>query len=526
MRTLIIGTGISAAAFAATTPRAPGERRTAVGGPQLWNAARIDPHHAMGQPPNLLTGHVLRGPQTGAPTAPGGFMKAGAFSALTEQVLADHVETIVPVMVRSISRARPPHLNFKVEYRTAREPEYFNQVVIAVGPGTNRQIRFGKNEPAFNPADYRGHVITGDEFMSPEWKRPDTVWGVPEIAIYGGSATAAWIAELALARKMKVAVWFTRQGDKADSAWDAGARFADAFPPGGRNLEVKRELAHLRKVLNLTGVTLRSKEGKCWLRLDLEGPGKTRHWYLPDILVYALGYEHTSTTGAQAMLDPPLRDELIPFFDRNRAISERQCLLAVGTPNKDLLIVGSAMSSRGGLDAAKLGDQIAPYRDIGLSLPEAARPTEGIAMVMAGIEAFNEFMPARAVGGMKTFRSGKTGNSSQHPTQFKWDINVNTCNRTQLAACLAQTTDLPPFAANLTVELVMRLRNKTVFGGMTEQKVAAIANWCDNWCKTLKDPIGRPLGAMLNERGLNVTAGRKLAHLHEDVAEHIVAALG
>src|SRR6185437_15550850 len=123
-----------------------------------------------------------------------------------------------------------------------------------------------------------------------------------------------------------------------------------------------------------------------------------------DLLVYSLGAEHSARAGVRRMLHGTLAQQLVAFYDRSQAISSRAALLAVGPADRSLMIVGSAMSSAAGFrgdDLRVQGDPLRTlgahgrYADIADSLPPAARPTEGIAMVMASIEALNEYMPAK-----------------------------------------------------------------------------------------------------------------------------------
>ena len=123
-------------------------------------------------------------------------------------------------------------------------------------------------------------------------------------------------------------------------------------------------------------------------------------------------------------------------------------------------------------------------------------------MVMAGMEALNTFMPATPIGGktrdyspparITADKTGHTqpdkgsinpafGQTQTHAMGFQWDINFNTSNRTQLAAYLAQTTDLTPLAANLAVALIVSLRAQARNPlGLTNEQVGFIigrAEW-------------------------------------------------
>ena len=103
-RTLIVGTGIAAAAFAKTKPAEPGEQRQAIGGAHLWQPTRIEPGHKMGQPRSLLTGNVLADPQRGQASKSGDFLRAGDFANLTDTALRESVDRIDPGDVINIKR--------------------------------------------------------------------------------------------------------------------------------------------------------------------------------------------------------------------------------------------------------------------------------------------------------------------------------------------------------------------------------------------------------------------------------------
>ncbi|MDX6340282.1 MAG: hypothetical protein QOH87_420, partial [Trebonia sp.] len=115
-------------------------------------------------------------------------------------------------------------------------------------------------------------------------------------------------------------------------------------------------------------------------------------------------------------------------------------------------------------------------------------------------------------------------------TGFEWDINFNTCNRTQLALYVAQTKDLIPFAANVAVELVMRLRTQKVFGEINREKVDRICGYCDELAKLLKstattlnwvnERISR-VGSEEEKKFANAE-GIKRAHYHEELATFIL----
>lgn len=522
--TLIIGTGISATAYLASANRYLGQIAV-LGGPDLWN--QVDPHHRMGQPRPLLTGNLLGGGPADRgfqerPRPGRHFMLARDFAWLVQDQLQRHANAVVPASyVTGITRLA--NRRYRVEFN-AGHGAYVAQcdhVIIATGAGPARALMAGEDgrlEVDVNGME--GYVVGGNDFMAPGWTMPQGADPAgAHVAVYGGSATAAWVVELAAMRGMNVVCWFTRPGRDTDpNRWSVDARFEAAFPPGARNVRVELDYRAHRFVLRLVGVELRRpRQGRPFVGLrfrDQQGHAVRR---AVDLLVYALGTQHTRDAGIRAMLDANLQRDLVAYYDRNLAISATPSLLAVGTEDGTLMIVGSAMSSMAGFGGQELtlqGDPLrrlatlASYADISATLPPAARPTEGIAMVMAGIEALNDYIPARPARGGRlahyitpTYTTAQPTGRGQpppglanpygsqtrlHAIDFEWDINFNTSNRTQLAAYLAQSTDLEPFAANLAVALIvhLRTRDQNVLG-LSDPQVAAILDTADRYVQTL-----------------------------------------
>ncbi|SEK42395.1 Thioredoxin reductase [Variovorax sp. YR750] len=471
-RTVVIGCGISAAAYLMSASRTLGTV-IGVGGPDLWK--QIAPTHKMGQPAPLLTGNLLSGPRGfNAPPQPGAtpFMLAGNFADLVEYHFRSNTHFQFPgSLVDSIRRL--PNGQYEVCGRvwSAKLPIFCDNVIIAVGPGPARPLMVGENgDIGVDVRNLDGYVVGGTEFMSPHWKMPrDEDTRGKTIAVYGGSATAAWVVELAKMRGMNVVRWFTRPGNGGD-AWNVDVRFEAAFPAGSRNTEVRESTRDQRAVLKLTNIKIiRPHVGSPFLGLEFVDQMEQVIRLPVDLLVYALGAAHTRDTGIRAMLDRDTQAQLVAYYDRNLAISSRPSLLAVGTGDGSLMIVGSAMCSTAGFgtDMKLQGDPertlatLARYTDISNTLPPAARPPEGIGMIMAGIEALNDFMPVRSTGGaIAVYRRPHGQGLAFHDLAFVWTINFNTSNRTQLAAFLASVTDLPQFAANVAVALIVKLRTR------------------------------------------------------------------
>jgi len=469
--TIVIGMGISAVAYLRSIDRPLG-RTYAMGGPDLWN--RLDRHHAMGQPRQLLTGNLLGNRPTDrnfsrSPT-PGTFLSAGIFADAMVSHLAETGTLTMPgTLVTSITK---PGGMYTVGFRSdGRDHEIqCDNVIIATGPGEERPLTSADNrELEINVSRSGGRIVHGNDFMSPTWSMPGgrSREGATVI-VYGGSATAAWVVELAEMRRMNVVLWFTRVGNGGD-AWNPTVRFEQAFPAGGRNTEVQRDFEDRRKVLKLMNVQNSGSTNA--LLLTFENQQGAEETLPADLLVYALGAEHTVTAGVGRMLKSPLRDAMVPFYDRNYALSGTPSILAVGTPDGSLMIVGSAMNSVAGFgrqagmmqyrDPQRALRDLQPYSRIADSLPSAARPAEGIAMVMAGVEALNSYMPVTPGRRRVTYTTPR-GRNRVRIVEFEWDINFNTSNRTQLAAYIAQTTDLSPLAANIAVSLLVRLRTMRV----------------------------------------------------------------
>lgn len=523
-KTIVIGTGISAAAYLVSVQQylksinqSLGEVYQ-IGGPDLWHS--VHAQHAMGQPQPLLMGNLLESGRESrgfsqTPNPGAHFMEAGRFADIVKHHLDQHSYAQIPdSYVSNITMSGQGYsllLSGKVRGKVTCD-----QVIVAMGPGPSRALTVGADEPMeVNVDSFGGYIVGGNQFMAPDWKMPDDKGSEDAtIAVYGGSATAAWVVELAAMRKMKVLLWFTRPGT-GGNAW-AESRFSEAFPAGNRNSAVRADFADVRKVLKLISVESRNDK----LELTFTNENAEDVVQVVDILVYALGAEHSLNKGVRALLDPAIQQQLVAFYDRSLAISAKPSLLAIGTENRSLIIVGAAMSSEAGfgrdtlwlqgdpqrqIESNTRGVKLGSYRDISSTLPPAARPTEGIAMVMASVEALNEYMPVTlapqrvlAMHSTPSHLSTASGNLPRgalnpdggqdrlHDIAFQWDINFNTSNRTQLAAYIAQTTDLKPFPANLAVALLVHLRTRSGnVLGLSDPQVKLVIAVADYYAREL-----------------------------------------
>jgi hypothetical protein len=195
MRTLIIGTGISAASWVATAQRQYREERIAVGDPHLWQ--KLDPRHAMGQPRTLLTGQLL-GAQDRGFSHPGrhGFMGTQEFAELVDRRLARGTEEVDRgwvTMIRPIHGGRHKY-TVDIDVPTLGGPitVYVDRIIIATGPGPLRPLEMTTDNERVDVSGMGGHVVSGNDFLAPDWRPPKTMFSTRSVAIYGGSATAAW----------------------------------------------------------------------------------------------------------------------------------------------------------------------------------------------------------------------------------------------------------------------------------------------------------------------------------------------
>ncbi len=474
--TVIIGTGISATAYLASLSHQL-EVSKILGQQDLWH--RLSPDHAMGQPAHLLTGNVAAPPQQGnAQGENTAFMLAGAFARFLDAQLAKYSEVrVADSVVHRITRQATKGYVVKYIVHGQHGEVACDRVVIATGPGPSRPLMVeDSGKLGVDVSNASKLIVKGVDFLEHGWTYPNG--GQCEgkhVAVYGGSATAAWVVEMAYIRKMVVTSWFTRPGDGAQ-AWDREKRFAQAFPPGGRNIAVAEQSATVRKVRQLVGVTEQS--GRLVLAFQDEG-GRCAE--AVDLLVYALGAGHTGQAGVSAMLDESIKKALVPYYDRNFAISTAPAILAVGTGDGSLMIVGSAMSSTAGFNFGKISvpgykkdlmDDLVSYTSISKSLPPAAAPPEGIALVMAGIEALNHTLPATPT---ELGNYVGKGGPSTYATKAAWTINFNTANRTQIAAYLTDAYGLPPVPVNLAAALIVRIRSQPNHVlGLTGRQVHAL----------------------------------------------------
>lgn len=401
---LIIGAGTSAAVFLQTMDT---EYDTVVVGEDgLW--AKL-PDHPMGQPSHLL--HLPGTPVPRVGIANGeqdlqGFLASATYQDQVSRIVSGHRYGYQPTRrIRRISRSLSQPGKF-VAWFNQDAALIVNQVIIATGIGPQKGPPTIEGVPsqdlAFTP------IIEGIQFLENEDERTPRI----DRAIYGGGATSAWVAALAMQTSERMG-WFARSG---------GTEFSGSVLPGNRNALVIKACEDL----NLKALENIEKIEVVGTRLRIHVTGKD-YCYLADQFIYSLGGDdHTAASSIYAMLDANIRDTLVPYKDINGALGRiGDGTLAWTTPEDGqtqnrVMIVGAATYNFTKPNTRK---QSAPMGD----LPWNAQVADGVAVVTASISALNTFIPIKQ-------RMGNKGGDGWYDVDITENFtNLNIADRNQLA---------------------------------------------------------------------------------------------
>ena len=496
---VIIGHGTASEVYQYTG--AQGEFRNIVIGPKgLW--AVLPKTHAMGQPPHLL---ALPGQQVPKFQAPTGTTATGLKLFLDVNT---YQENLVKLNGRQVGE-RMEYPNCKVtgiapateagkifvEVSDPSNPSLksitADQVIIASGIGPQKQLQDVKIPVEGKPDENLGYkqIEEGIDFLTHSDKLGDTV------VVYGGGATGAWVAA-------EVYDHMKRKGKEADWCWMAqpgGSGFSKSELPGDRNALILAQQKHQvryeikKAVYRAKGGTRAAKDDLPALpdhpmvELTLKNTDGFEFRYLVDQVIFCIGGNPAAKSGAiGALVKGKLLEELEPLKDHNRMVSDGAGTLAWHTPTNSLIIVGAAAFNGIQNDEAKIKKdlQAAPMG----FLPPNAQVPDGIAVAISTIEALNAYMPVSG-GQARTYvisnkitaeRTSESqpvrgspnpiaGQTRDHHSNFDWNINFNTSNRTQIAAYIAATSDTDAFTANLQVAMIIHLRSKNNFGLSEDQ---------------------------------------------------------
>jgi hypothetical protein len=466
---VIIGQGTATEVYRATVAPADGFDTVVIGPRGLWAALPGD--HRMGQTPNLL---ALPGQPTPSATSASGQSVPGLNDFLDVNTYQQGLLALArkndqrPGTISSVGtgtgtnkqqiqldsiRARQVGKGIRsgqIKVYTTNPGVTFNadQVIIATGIGPQSK----PNPPdgvSGQPDTSLGYpqLMEGIEYLNapPPYGR--------EVAVFGGSATAAWVAAEAIERSRRL-LWFTRPG---------GSEFRGCTLPGDRNYMILdqtkdlRLLAELRRIDYLPakriGTTLLRRP---MVKLTLRPTSGDDKICLVDQLIYSIGGNSSDPHALQNLIAREIRSTLQPLRDHNRVLGDDNGVLAISTPDRSLIIIGAAAYN---YSQPEFNKQAAPVK----SLPTASQVPDGIAMIVASVQAVNNYIP---------LRQDSQGNITES------NLNLNLADRNQLAVYIAAFFPaIAPAAANTIVEQVIAQRSSGAPGkafGLTEKDFESI----------------------------------------------------
>lgn len=462
---VIVGQGTAAEVFRSTAPVVDGYENVIIGPAGLWTA--LPQRHRMGQTPELL--HL-----PGQPVPPHTVASGRTAGGMAQFLDVRTYQTALMDLLEVNDAARATRResggislsNLRVTQITERAAGgqmlvatshpgitfLADQVILASGIGPQRAIPPEVFQGAPDPSLPYPQIMEGVQYLNyngPHGRRT---------AVYGGSATSAWVAEKALGKSDRL-IWFTRPG---------GSEFTGCTLPGDRNQRVLEATRDMRKLAKLIKVEYRPAlspdQGRpkprlrAMLRLTLESAGGAREFCMVDQLIHSIGGDPLGEGSMQNLLDDDIKRALIPILDIDRVISSNgEGVLAIGTPSRNVLIIGAGTYNYGRLGVSA---RSAPMS----TLPTASQVPDGIAMIVASESALNNFIP---------FEQDATGQVTSA------NLNVNLADRNQLAIYLALFyPDLTTAQSRIIVERVISLRSSGAGHefGISEAELVGIIN--------------------------------------------------
>lgn len=446
---VIIGQGTATEVFRRTVT--PGYETIVFGDRGLW--AGIS-GHKMGQPAHLLTLPGQKVPpvvhaQGTSLQGMAGYMDSNTYQAkLLQLSLANDVRdggvSLPNAKVMEVKREGPSLLVVGQTAASQRFSICADQVVFANGIGPQK------------PPDF---PIIGTSAVNCPFKQIqegiDYITGAPaptgltSVMVYGGGATAAWVADLALSRQPKHFTWAARAG---------GTGFAKAMLPGMRNQMILDKTKDNREEITIESITYLApgSRTKMWglkkkpkLELKYKTADSAESWYrLLDQFVYSIAGDPTAEGSVSRILSNALYNELEPIQDRDMVLTEGEGILGWGTPGGEVLVIGAAAFSNlpKYIDGNKTSNAPAPM----ISLPWGSQVPDGIGVAVATISALNNYIPITQV-------VGEDGSVSVSDV----NLNMNLADRNQIACYIAVFyPDLAPGSANAAVEEIITLRSQ------------------------------------------------------------------
>ncbi|WGL60867.1 hypothetical protein QEJ31_04555 [Pigmentibacter sp. JX0631] len=466
---VIIGNGTSAQVFRRTAS-IDNWKTIVIGGNGLWDNFK---EHKMGQ-----TAHILHLPGQIIPAfinADGknnltGFLDSSTYqfelNKLSQQNnYRDNAIVYSEYLVKNISRNGKKVIVNASSKNMDHISIQADEVILTTGIPPQRNLS-NLIQDAHKKSNNLGFVQIQEavEYLSKESKYYTTE--PLTVALYGGSATAAWVADVIDERQPLKFYWFARPGKPGED------KFKEAAVAGDRNYLILKKTEAIRQIKDVESIIYMSegdlddkgnKLSKPKVKINFnENFGKESIFV--DQLIYALGGDPNSKEGIKNILSENLNNELIPIRDNQYVIvdynSPKKETYGLGWTTSDgmVKIIGTAaynFSSRNGIHSVQ------PPME---TLPTNGQVPHGIAVAASTISALNNYIP------IIQDRNGKIHYSM---------VNINTANSNQLASFIAiYYQDLKEKFANLAVEKIIAARsNASKAFGISDTEFNEIINY-------------------------------------------------
>jgi hypothetical protein len=420
----------------------------------LW--ARMPPNKHMGQPKHLLH---LPGQTAPAFGSADGQKTNGMRDFLTVTDFQTGLANLSNTLNSRDNAISLPNCRVTRIYRRGRDlrvttsnPDMnfpADQVIIAMGIGPQAKIETSLLKGIKPTGLAYQQILDGVDYLSNPIS-PEN----PEILIYGGGANSAWVAEL-LEPVAKKLVWMARLG---------GSGFSKSNLPGNRNWKVLNSNKIISMEVELKEIRYQDLGPARKLRVNFIKKGEV----YPSIqyfdqIIHSISDNPMQDGGMLRLLDPSIQDELQVVVDKDHVFNDKgDGVLAWGTVNRDVLIIGSAVPTL--LTQKAMNLKLLPIQ----SLPTGAQVPAGITTAVSLISGLNNYIPIT----QDDFGNVKSSN-----------INFNVADRNQLAVWLAIFyPDLRPSATNEIVNQIIANRSdKTKPWGLNEQEVMQLIEVCKNF---------------------------------------------
>ncbi len=337
---------------------------------------------------------------------------------------------------------RAPHA-FSIKLNGVTQSIPADQIIIATGAGPERhltqELYDGLYRSCSNPDERhmaRSRVLGYTDALADT--AHDRLTG-KDILIYGGGATAAWVAEMA-------------ESTGTPCAWVAKNGFGAALTAGPRVESILARTKGIQAHATITHIAFAAKageEGKLMVSLAY-ATGETRT-VVTDYLVNSIGQDqHKYGLDALSMiLSPGLCHELNPVVDMNHNSGDthEHDQVAWATPCKSLMVIGAAQSSFYQPDSTSTRSSLSVSR----ILPKGGQVAVTLPGVVASVCALTNYMPIS--------QRSKTGVCKLI------GLNLNLLNATQLAVYFTvMFPDAPYSVVNNAVDSLIAERRRTHFG--------------------------------------------------------------